>query len=308
MTEQYTPEDQFWSGYPGESKEGLAYIDSVAVTMPFTLGDIASQIPDTVDVRLDPKFLKQWMRTENQGGVGACQGYALVENVEYCFGQLTGEVVQLSPMFGYLMSQRFDGINGDRGSTLSGGTRVLEELGLPFLSDYPLERQYPRGGWQAIPQSAISAAKSGKFKTLKTLRFRTANEIKAFIGSMAGIVHTGTRWTQGMANVPMHGVMQTLGGRNFGGHSWNICGYKPIDELGAEARRFVPRTKYDWIAIGKNSHSTRYGAEGFMYMIGEFLDDLGRNDLLLGRTDMGDIKPRPSRFDFTSASHSRYSA
>jgi len=304
----YTPSDEFFSGYAGESPEGLAYIDSVAVSMPFSLGDVASQIPDEVDVRLDPKFLKEWMRTENQGGVGACQGYGLVETVEYCFGHLTGSIVQLAPLFAYLMSQKFDGISGDRGSTLAGGTRVLKEIGLPELSDYPLERQYPRGGYKAIPQSAVDAAKAGSYKTLETVRIRDAESLKAFIGSMAGIVQTGTRWTKGLADVAGHGVVTTLGGLNYGGHSWNLCGYKPIDQLGAEARRFVPRTKYDWIAIGKNSHSTRYGEDGFMYLIPEFVTDLARHDQLLGRTDMGDIKPRPSAFDFTRKEHSRFSA
>ena len=235
-----------------------------------------------------------------------CQGYGLIACVEYLYAVLTGEVVQLSPLYAYLMSQYFDGISGDRGSTLSGGTKLLEKLGLCLLEEYPLERRYPRGGYKDVPQSAIEAAKAGPFRTLKATKFRDANEYRAFTGSYAGIAQTGTKWTSAMANPPSHGVIQSVGGRSVGGHSWNFCGFMPIEDLGAEARRDVPRTRGEFMNIATNSHNTQWGDGGFGYFTDELFNELNREDLILGRTDMGDIKPRPSRLDFTTRRHSRF--
>lgn len=431
----YTPTDEFWSGYPGETKPGMQYLRQTTGFMPYSFADFADSLPKRVDPRNDPKFVNGWMRTENQGGVGAClpsrtaitmsdgstkslnevmvgdhvllrdgshevvtevstsfytgsmvtvrvdngdqfeltethgvylsngdikpavalsigdelitetgtakvvllrahytfdevvhnlsvrntpeffangvlvvncQGYGLVQCVEYLYAVLTGQVVQLAPLFAYLMSQYFDGINGDRGSTLSGGTKVLEKIGLCLLSVYPKERVYPPGGYRDIPQSAIDAAKASPFKTLRTVRFRDAAEYRAFVGSMAGIVQTGTRWTRSMASPPGHGIIQSIGGASLGGHSWNFCGYLPIDEMGAEARRFVPKTRGEFLNLACNSHAVSYGDGGFTYYTDELFNELNRSDLLLGRTDMGDIKPRPSKIDFTSRISSRF--
>jgi hypothetical protein len=433
----YTPEDQFWSGYPGESREGMQYLREFTMRMPYGFSDFRG-LPERVDPRLDKKFADSWMRVENQGGVGApfdggtlvtlvdgktkplselkfgdrlkhffkpegsvvtsihtqlytgnmvtvsldngetfvctadhqlvpvgkspitaidvevgdefvagvgktqavcrvsthyvedevvicptvdgdhlvliagvyllqCQGYSLVHCVEYLYAVLTGQVVQLAPLFAYLMSQYYDGIKSDSGSTLSGGTKVLEKNGLCLLEEYPKERSYPRGGYKDIPQSALEAAKNGPFKMLKTVRFKNADEFRAFAGSYAGIIQTGTKWTNEMARVPSHGVWQSLGSRSMGGHAYNICGYMPIDELGAEARRAVPRTSSSFINIVTNSHSTQWADEGFGYITDELFNELNRSDLLLGRTDMGDIKPRPSKRDFTTVEHSRFS-
>lgn len=302
----YLPSDDFWSGYPGETRGGMDYLRQVTGTMPYGFSAVVGDMPDRVDPRLDEKFAKSWMRVENQGGVGACQGYGLIHCVEYLYAVLAGDIVQLAPLYAYLMSQYFDGINGDSGSTLSGGTKVLEKLGLCLLTEYPKERSYPRGGYKDVPQSAIEAAKGGPFKTLRTVRFKDANEAYAFMGSYAGIIQTGTGWTREMAQPPGHGVIQSVNGRSMGGHSYNICGYMPIDELGAEARRAVPKTQSDKIGIVTNSHSTNWGDDGFGYLTDELFNQLNAKDLMLGRTDMGDIKPRPSLRDFTTRQHSRF--
>lgn len=299
----YTPADGFWTGYCGETPQGKDYLRSQAEFMPYRYSD---SLPPRIDPRLNPKFAQGWLRTENQGGVGACQGYALSENVEYNWAVLTGEVVQLSPMFAYLMSQYFDGINGDRGSTLSGGTKLLTQYGLPLLTDYSVERSYPRGGYRAIPQGVIDKAKAAKFKLHKTVRFRDASEYRAFVGSYAGIVQTGTRWTGSMARIPSHGVVTSIGGASMGGHSWNFVGYMPIDELSQAARAALPRTSSEFVNIAKNSHSIGYGDKGFSYYTDELFNQLNKSDLLLGRTDMGDVKPRPSKIDFTNPKNSRF--
>lgn len=431
----YTPNDQFWSGYTGESQQGMEYLRQSTGLMPYSFTDFADSLPKRVDPRSNPLFAKGWMRTENQGGVGAClpsrtaitmadgstktlnkvligdsvllcdgtsevvtdiitrfytgtmvivrlengdefeltethgvyltddaikpavalsigdelitetgpskvvlirtfnvaeevvhnlsvrnrpeffangvlvtncQGYGLVQCVEWLYAILTGQVVQLAPLFAYLMSQYFDGIAGDRGSTLSGGTKVLEKMGLCLLSVYPKERVYPPGGYRDVPQSAIDAAKQGPFKTLRTVRFRDAAEYRAFVGSMAGIAQTGTRWTRSMANPPGHGIIQSVGGASLGGHSWNFCGYIPIDEMGAEARRFIPKTRGQFMNLACNSHAVSYGDGGFTYYTDELFNELNKSDLILGRTDMGDIRPRPSKIDFTQRISSRF--
>lgn len=237
-----------------------------------------------------------------------CQGYGLVSTVEYLYAVITGEVVQLSPMYAYLMSQFYDGISGDRGSTLSGGTKVLEKTGVPLLEAYSVERTYPRGGYRAVPQSAIDAAKATPFQTNKVVRFKDADHYRAFVGSMAGIAQTGTRWTSGLARVGKHGVVQSIGGSSFGGHSWNFIGYMPIDEMPSDYRSFVPRTSSEFINLMFNSHGTGWGHKGVGYMIDEFFNQLNKSDLILGRTDMSHVTPRPSKRDFTKWDQSRFTS
>jgi hypothetical protein len=78
----------------------------------------------------------------NQGNQGACQGHALALIFSICFFLATGRRQKFSRAAGYYLSQRYDGIRGDNGSTLSGGRKVATEHGMCLESDWPYPSRY----------------------------------------------------------------------------------------------------------------------------------------------------------------------
>lgn len=78
----------------------------------------------------------------NQGGQGACQGHALAVIFKVCLFLLTGQIEFFSRAAAYYLSQKKDGINGDRGSTLSGGQWVATQHGLCLEKDWPYPARY----------------------------------------------------------------------------------------------------------------------------------------------------------------------
>ena len=43
-------------------------------------------------------YKNNWLQVEDQGQIGSCQGQALTECAEFCYGIETGKVVQFSRM------------------------------------------------------------------------------------------------------------------------------------------------------------------------------------------------------------------
>lgn len=78
----------------------------------------------------------------NQGGQGACQGHSLALIFTICYFLATGRIELFSRAAAYYLSQRKDGINGDRGSTLSGGQWVATQHGLCLETDWPYPERY----------------------------------------------------------------------------------------------------------------------------------------------------------------------
>lgn len=283
------------SGYAIE-KEDRREILRACVKMPYTSDDVA--LPDDVDPRFDPKFNDGWLRTENQY-MGACQGYSLTENGEYCYAVHTGRVIQLCPIVAYVISQKFDGISGDRGSTLSGGTKAARDFGFVEHGKGLSERSYPSGGHRAVtPEMATLAS---RIKLQSSVDIRQWKIAKAFVGSFVGLGQFGTKWTQGLANPTSNGVIKSISGSNYGGHAYTLAGYRKIDTLDAAIRRDLPTTKYEEVVLGKNSHSTRYGEKGWFYMIVEHYEQLARDNwtVVVGRSDLKTPEPRESKIDFT---------
>jgi hypothetical protein len=143
-----------------------------------------------------------WLRIENQGQQGACQGFALSSAAEVCHYIATqGKVVQLSPQWAYIESQRFDGLIGyDRGSTLTGGLKVAMQLGLcrdelwPYTGRYHTES--PKG-------RAACLADAAGFKLQKGIRLKNAQQVKDWIAGGVGAAWCGRRigWGGGHATL-----------------------------------------------------------------------------------------------------------
>lgn len=85
----------------------------------------------------------------NQGNQGACQGHSLATCFTLCYFLATGRIEAFSRAAGYYLSQRVDGIRGDRGSTLSAGMQIATKHGMCLEKDWPYPRSYdptePRG-------------------------------------------------------------------------------------------------------------------------------------------------------------------
>ena len=78
----------------------------------------------------------------DQGNQGSCQGHALAGVFGICYWLETGRKIQFSRAAAYYLSQKRDGIVGDRGSTLSGGQWVATQHGLCLESDWPYPSRY----------------------------------------------------------------------------------------------------------------------------------------------------------------------
>lgn len=143
-----------------------------------------------------------WLRIENQGQQGACQGFALSSAGEVCHYIATqGKVIQFSPQWCYIESQRLDGLLGqDRGSTLNSGLKVAMQLGLCREELWP----YP-GKYQTAPPKGRQAclADAAGFKLKKGIRLRNAQQVKDWIAGGVGAAWCGRRkgWGGGHATL-----------------------------------------------------------------------------------------------------------
>lgn len=246
-------------------------------------------LPDRVDPRQHPLYKDNWLKVEDQGQQGSCQGQALTECGEFCYTIGTGRVIQLSRQYAYIKSQMFDNIRGDRGSTLSGGTKCIKE-GICLESVGPYAgNTYP--GWNWITQEMKEDAVNYILKTHTVMK--SEEDIKRFIGSGIGIVQIGIAWGREMSP-DRSGCIRSFSGSGGGGHSVVFCGYVPDSVVGQSS------SKGYWYLL-KNSWSKRWGLEGFAYVDPRAVESMLRHrfTVMIGRSDMNLPKPRELDVDFT---------
>lgn len=250
-------------------------------------------IPERVDPRQHILFKENWLKVENQGQIGSCQGQSLTECGEYCYTIATGKVIQLSRMHAYLKSQIEDGIRGDRGSTLSGGTKAfLKGICLESIGPYP--RNYPGWGWITKEME-----ENGKEYILRShVEMKVAEDVKRFIGSGMGIVQIGISWGNEMSP-DSNGCIRRFTGAGGGGHAVTFTGYLPDSDVGF-------KSTHGWWALLKNSWSTSWGKQGFAYVDSGAVAQMLRHrfTVMYGRSDMSVPKPRVIDVDFTKKGNS----
>lgn len=298
--------NQFWSGYAIE-QENRDRIWATSYQLPYLASD--NELPDCIDPRSSPEFANGWLRTEYQH-MGACQGYSLTENAEYNYTVHTGEIAQFNPVVAYVVSQKVDGIEGDQGSTLDGGTACAKDFGFCLHANGLSEEGYPRGGWRAVTKEMAEDA--SKRKLMSHTDIRDWNAAKTFLGSYMGLGQFGTKWTEGLSRPESNGVISSIQGNTLGGHAYTLAGYSKIDLLPRDVQDSIARmrtkTKFQDVAIVKNSHSERWGAKGWGYLIIEYWEMMCSDQwtVILGRSDMETPEPRKSKVDFTKQEHTRY--
>ncbi len=272
--------------------------DELAATSTPARMTLMGDLPERVDPRRHEKASLGFLQVENQGSIGSCQGNALTECGEYCYMVATGAVIQFSRMFAYIVSQMFDRIKGDRGSTLAGGTRAARDVGFCTEDKAPYPSRYP--GWSYVTDAMKRIA--AKFRLRTHTVMRSADEIKRFIGSGIGIVEIGIRWN-GKAMAPdRYGcIRKFFYSARDGGHAVVFAGYVPDADVGQRSSRGY------WFLL-KNSWSRRWGKSGYAYVDPAAVDQMlrDRGTVMIGRSDMDAPSPRPIPVDFSKPGNSMY--
>jgi hypothetical protein len=171
------------------------------------------------------EVLLDWHRMENQGPIGSCQGNSITSCLERLQHVRGGPVVELSRIFGYLATQRVDGLLGsDRGSTVSGGVKIALTHGCPpeSLTGYP--RQYPAARERTAILSQANYDAGQPYKAVSS--WKVPMDIEAtmnFIGG-GGAINLGISWYRGI--IPSDRVVKNFRPpSSTGGHAVAVLGY-----------------------------------------------------------------------------------
>ena len=226
------------------------------------------------ELAIDPR---QFMRLENQGSVGSCQGHSISSCVEWCYAIATGgEKIQLSRAFGYYETQRIDGISGDKGSTIQGGIKLATEYGIPEESLWPYSGRYDPRRPQPIEELRQNAE---KYKIGKSYNLKSYDAIRTFLGSGQGAVHLGITWNNSVSKP----LVETYNGASGGGHAIGL--YSLSD------RKDSSENPYVWMM---NSWGTGWGNQGWAEWSPRAINQMmqARWSVFVGVSDMPNVKPR----------------
>jgi hypothetical protein len=184
-------------------------------------------------------------RDEDQGPMGSCRGNSGTSTLERLANVSSKRIVQLSRIFFYLATQKIDGLLGsDRGSTISGGFKLMLETGCPLeeLTGYP--RGYPDSGERLRVLAPANYAAGAEFKALSVVAAPADYDAVCDAIAGGGALDYGISWYQGI--IPADRVVRRFSPPpRAGGHANCVLGYD--DDKGLlEARNSHRDGKY-WI-------------------------------------------------------------
>lgn len=197
--------------------------------------------PPRFDAR---KYLRvqDQLRTENQGQVGSCRGFALSSGGEalQVIASKGKSRFQFSPAYCYYGTQKIDGLLGrDVGSTMNGGMELATKRGIAPEDSWLYEPQYnpnPPGGWEA-------QYKAAERYTLTYTELKTVEDW--FNWAHLGLPwEIGCRWGSGTKPDSQGYLIWSPNGG--GGHATMGWGYEGDEEL-----------------HGMNSWGLEYGVKGW---------------------------------------------
>jgi hypothetical protein len=278
----------FVGGYAMELEDKTS-LNAMCVEAPVLM---MGELPTRVDIRRSILSQLGWMKMENQGQIGSCQGQSLSECLEYCYVIVNpSKVMQYSRMYAYIASQMENNIRTDSGSTLEGGTRAARK-GICEESIGPYTSRYPGWSWitDAMRQNAV------KHRLQSVVEMKSAEHIKQFIGSGIGIVQIGISWGNEMTP-DSRGCITSFSGRGGGGHAVVFAGYVPDEDVGV-------KSSAGWWLLMKNSWGERWGKGGYAYVNPRACDQMLKHRFtsMYGRSELETPRVRPLPVDWTKES------
>lgn len=221
---------------------------------------------------IDPR---SWSKLRNQSSEGSCNGHAVTAAQEQCCYASTGEFRQFSPDYAYYKAQKFDGIRGDSGSTVSGAMRVAKELGAILETMMPYTPRYNPGD---IPINADDYA--SQYRVATAAELKSYADVVNWLGKGFGGVWWGTSWSPQLGG---DGYVRSWGGGG-GGHATALMGYG-----GPEDSDGLP--EFLWL---KNSWGPSFGLDGWCKLTRKAFEQALRNQwtVVAGISDMVQLKPR----------------
>ncbi len=231
------------------------------------------------EVKIDPRKV---MKIENQGSVGSCQGHDLSSCVELCYYIATSDVSrQLSRAYAYYETQRIDGINGDRGSTISGGIKLATTKGIPREELWKYSGKYDNRrptNWAEIESDAA------QHKIGQSYRMTSYDGVRTFLGSGQGGISIGISWS-GEVDRP---IVNSFSGTGGGGHA--------IALLALSERLDTAGKPYVWML---NSWGAGWGNKGWAEWSANAVEQMLRHryTACFGLSDMPNVKPREFSLD-----------
>ena len=193
-------------------------------------------------------YANPWLSLQYQGSQGACQGHALAHAFQVALTQEYSIQTKFSRACAYYLSQKEDGINGDRGSTLAGGQKVAAK-GICLEDEWP----YPSRYNNRMPNSAVGRC---DFKMPGSKRITDADLAFSLIEAGA-CIQTGVAWNSSYEKEVCDRLSSTRGG----GHSTLLYG---LDEKTGNAIHH--NSWNNWQGDGRNQWTKR------------FLDEIMRKD------------------------------
>ena len=254
-------EDRFFSGYRirEEPREKLRAKANIWLQSRSLVG-----IQDQVSYR-------GVLKVEDQQRTNSCAGHMGSTGIEYILELLGMEQIQLSRWFSYITGQQISGdVGQDQGTTIYGIIQALQRWGVCPEEFCPFTGEY----YTKISQPAYDAAKELKLGSYVPLD--SVEDMCQWIGEGKGPIFLGVPWSQSLANPSSNGIVESFSGSVMGGHAILGSGYSLSKEL---------------IEIA-NSHSLRYGLEGFGYFRFSAMRRIlaHRNTVCYGVTELKDLE------------------
>lgn len=227
------------------------------------------------EVEQDHSFVAQGLVVHN------CQGQSLADSGEWLYVIAEGKEIQLSRGFAYLASQEYDGIRGDSGSTLSGGTKAAAR-GLPLESSFEYTDNY-NALLSRYRSQRDSLLAGDVYQFPGAAPLASAEDCYRWLSGWLGTIQIGIAW--GLPDA--WEITSYSPGR--GGHAVVIAGYVHMPGWGDIEKGFLL----------KNSWSTRWGRNGWALVHPRAIDQMisYRQNVFVARSDMRAPRPRRERID-----------
>lgn len=206
-----------------------------------------------------------------------CRGHSGSTTLEWLYCLSTGKIptVTLSPAYFYYETQRIDGISGDKGSTISGGGKLMLDKGCCINDLWPYQARYNNRRPANFAEIQNNAS---QFKVKRIDRLDSYDAIRTFLGSGIGGVDCGISWSSAYSQP----IVESFRGGS-GGHAIALPALS--ERKDRQGRPYVYML---------NSHGNQSGRRGWSEWSPNAIEQMCRHrwSVFIGVSDMADVKPR----------------